>query len=231
MNPVLAALNEREIIFWDFDGVIKDSLNVKTRAFEALFRFGGNEVTARVRAHHESHGGVSRLEKIPLYLNWAGLPAEDALVTEYCHRFSSMVLQGVLDAPWVPGVREYLLEHFGQQYFVLVTATPQEEIEHILSALDIAHCFREVHGAPIKKASAIQAVLSRRKCGPDMALMIGDAETDLQAALLNSVPFLLRRTPLNLSMQTTYRGPMFDDLNNEPPAKNHSWQKPVCATV
>ena len=47
----------------------------------------------------------------------------------------------------MPGVREYLLAHNKNQRFVLVTATPQEEIEQILQVLDIIHCFYEVHGA------------------------------------------------------------------------------------
>lgn len=158
---------------------------------------------------------MSRFDKFPLYLSWAGEAASAEQVSALCERFSQLVRQAVIDAPWVPGVREYLLRHCAEQYFVLVTATPQEEIVQILTALELPHCFREVHGAPTKKASAIGAVLARQKCAPEQALMIGDAETDWQAAQANSVPFLLRRTPLNLSMQARFNGPMFDDLNDE----------------
>lgn len=208
-------LRAASLIFWDFDGVIKDSVGVKTDAFERLFLPYGTEIASRVRQHHEANGGVSRFEKMPLYLTWAGELVSPAQVEAFCDRFSQSVLQEVIDAPWVSGVREYLLQHCAEQYFVLVTATPQEEIEHILVALELAHCFREVHGAPTQKASAIRAVLARQKCVPDQALMIGDAETDRQAAQANAVPFLLRRTPLNHSLQASYGGPMFDDLNDE----------------
>jgi phosphoglycolate phosphatase-like HAD superfamily hydrolase len=208
-------LRAATLIFWDFDGVIKDSVDVKTTAFERLFLPYGEEIASRVRQHHESNGGVSRFDKIPLYLTWAGEAATEAQVEAFCARFSQSVLQAVIDAPWVHGVREYLLLHFSQQYFVLVTATPQEEIEQILAALDLSRCFREVHGAPTKKAYAIKAVLSRLECAPAQALMIGDADTDLQAAQANSVPFLLRRTSLNLPLQASYSGPMFDHLNDE----------------
>jgi len=208
-------LRSATLVFWDFDGVIKDSVEVKTSAYENLFLPFGHEVANRVRQHHESNGGISRFDKIPLYLTWAGELATPALTVEFCDRFSKLVLQAVIDSPWVPGGREYLMQYFTQQYFVLVTATPQEEIEQILAVLDVADCFREVHGAPTKKASAIKSVLSRLECAPEHALMIGDAETDLLAAQENSVPFLLRRTHLNLSIQATYNGSMFDDLKNE----------------
>ena len=202
-------------VFWDFDGVIKDSVDVKTTAFENLFFPYGEGIARDVRQHHKANGGVSRLEKIPLYLAWAGESASPEQIAAFSERFSQAVLQAVIDAPWVPGVREYLLQHCAESYFVLVTATPQKEIEHILSALELAHCFREVYGAPTPKATAVEAVLRRQKFASSKALMIGDTEVDLLAAQANAVPFLLRRTPLNRSLQIGYGGPIFDDLNHE----------------
>jgi phosphoglycolate phosphatase-like HAD superfamily hydrolase len=208
-------LRAATLVFWDFDGVIKDSVDVKTSAFEKLFLPYGRDVAARVRQHHESHGGVSRFEKIPLYLSWAGRPASCAQIKEFCDHFSKLVMRAVIEAPWIPGVREYLLQNSKKQYFVLVTATPQDEIQKILAALDIAHCFREVHGAPKLKANAVKEVMARKSCVPARALMIGDSKTDMNAAQANSVPFLLRRTPYNHSIRATYNGPLFDDLSHE----------------
>ena len=56
------------IIFWDFDGVIKDSVQIKSKAFGNLFAQFGNIISKRVIEHHESNGGMSRFEKIPIYL-------------------------------------------------------------------------------------------------------------------------------------------------------------------
>lgn len=202
-------------VFWDFDGVIKDSVEVKSIAFETLFFPYGSAVTARVRQHHEANGGISRFDKIPLYLAWASESVTDARVQEFCERFSRFAMQAVIDSPWVPGVREYLTEHHARQYFVLVSATPQNEMQQILRALDLAHCFREVHGAPKKKADAVEEVLRRLQLAPDQALMVGDADTDLMAAQKNAVPFLLRCTPLNATLQARYAGPMFENLTHE----------------
>ena len=202
-----------EIVFWDFDGVIKDSVDIKTRAFENLFLPFGSSVARRVRIHHEKNGGVSRFDKIPLYLKWAGEHANTNKVNEFCLRFSESVLQLVIDSAWVPGVNEYLLENYNKQYFVLVTATPQVEINEILSCIGINKCFRQVFGAPTQKSYAIREILQNQSYLPQQALMIGDSEADLAAAQANSVKFLLRRTPLNFLMQANYAGPMFDDLS------------------
>ncbi len=215
MHRVKKLLSTFDVVFWDFDGVVKDSVTVKTEGYEKLFLLYGDEVAGRVIDHHEAHGGVSRYEKIPLYLGWAGEVVTDEKVREFCERFALLVHQAVIDAPWVGGVREYLQAQHDRQYFVLVTATPQDEIESILRSLEIDGFFREVHGAPKPKTTAIGNVLGRLKCSPSQALMVGDADSDLKAAEANNVPFLLRRTRLNESLQRRYSGPMFDELSYE----------------
>lgn len=208
----MRTLLDAHLVFWDFDGVIKESVDVKTDAFEELFQPHGVEVAARVRAHHEAHGGVSRFQKIPLYLAWAGVPVTAAVVEEFCGRFSDLVLQRVVDSPWVPGVREYLMAHHERQSFVLLTATPQSEIELIISKLDIGRLFRQVVGAPTKKSEAIARVMVDTGENPRRVLMVGDSETDLAAAEANGIGFLLRRTALNPALQDRNGISMFEDL-------------------
>ena len=208
-------LANASVVFWDFDGVVKDSVGIKSDAFERLFLPYGRAMAARVRAHHEQHTGVSRYEKMPLYLKWAGEPTDAAHVERFCARFSKLVYQAVVDSRWVAGVREYLRAHHAAQAFVLVTATPQQEIETILTAIEISHCFREVHGAPMSKNVAIKSVLQRWQLVPAESLMIGDSASDLAAADANGVPFLLRRTPHNQDLQQVYTGATFDELKYE----------------
>jgi hypothetical protein len=89
-------VKEFKIIFWDFDGVIKDSVIVKSKGYEKLFLSFGKEVVERVNQHHEANGGVSRFEKIPLYLSWAGEPANGIAV--FIPLFGN---NGGLDVKWI----------------------------------------------------------------------------------------------------------------------------------
>ena len=211
---VESLLNQAEVIFWDFDGVIKDSLEVKASAFEKLFLPFGREIAARVIKHHEKNGGMSRFEKIPLYLGWAGELVSTNQAADYAEHFSVLVKDAVINSPWVPGVQEYLMDQHTQRYFVLVTATPQFEIEEILNSLSIDFCFKGVYGAPHKKSEVIKEVLLKTGCPSVRAIMIGDSATDMQAAKANSVPFILRSTPLNIDLQINYTGPNFESLKN-----------------
>lgn len=214
LEALLSAINLSvfKLVFWDFDGVVKDSVEVKTRAFVQLFEPFGAEIAERVRDHHEAHGGMSRLNKIPLYLEWAGESPTSTLVDEYCRRFSQLSLQGVIDSPWVLGVEKLLRENPYSQSFVLVTATPHGEIEEVLAALNLRSCFMDVFGAPTSKKEAISATLAVRKLDPGLCLMIGDAKADFEAAQANKVPFLLRRHSTNGRVFESYTGDSVEDF-------------------
>ena len=46
------------LVFWDFDGVIKDSLEVKGKVFSQLFQMASPELISRIIAHHAANGGM-----------------------------------------------------------------------------------------------------------------------------------------------------------------------------
>ena len=213
-NKIKVLVGTAALVFWDFDGVIKDSVEVKTQALFQLFETFGKIVTEKVCKHHEAHGGMSRFDKLPIYLEWAGLEPNLSTVSDYCEQFSQRVLKGVIDAPWVSGVERYLRNNSNQQTFLLVSATPQDELEHILRALDLRTCFAEVYGAPIRKQDAIGKALLERGIEARDCLMIGDAQADLDASEANQVSFLLRKHGSNTNVFASYTGASVKDFTS-----------------
>jgi phosphoglycolate phosphatase-like HAD superfamily hydrolase len=202
---------EYNCIFWDFDGVIKDSVEVKSIAFEKLFESFGQNVARKVREHHEDNGGMSRYDKLPIYLRLAGKEPTDIIVEEFSEKFSKLVKQNVIDSEWVPGILDFFKNN-NKQIFFLVTATPQLEIEEILLSLNIKHFFSEVIGAPTKKYDAIKNLLNKYSITCEESVMVGDSNSDYDAAKLNDVPFVLRRTNLNQKLQQHLSCPMIEDF-------------------
>jgi len=212
MSSTRELLDQALAVFWDFDGVVKESLEVKSVAFERLFLPDGDDVAARVRAHHERHGGMSRFQKVPLYLEWAGREPTPDLVEKYSVQFGETVRQAVIDAPWVPGVQEYLRYGRRERPFTLVTATPQAEIEAIVLALGLGECFSEIWGAPTSKNEAVAGVLRTRHLAPELCVLVGDSSADYDAAVANAVPFVLRCTRYNVELQRRHGGRSFREL-------------------
>jgi len=198
------------VVFWDFDGVIKASVDVKTNAFVTLFHQFGDDIVFRVREHHETYCGMSRLEKIPLYLQWAG--KDLSLASQFCDQFARLVVDEVIKSPWVPGAEDYLRSNSYRQKFVLVSATPQSELEQILLALDLLHCFCAIFGAPVRKRDAIRMTLGLLEVNPEDCLVIGDSQEDSVAAQINAVPFLLRKNSTNAKIFKYYKGVAIDDF-------------------
>ena len=208
-------VGQAEVIFWDFDGVIKDSVEVKSIAFEKLFSDYGQNLVDRVRRHHEKNGGVSRFEKIPLYLSWSNEVVTRKKIQEFSNRFSLLVKQSVIDSLWVCGFLKFIECHYMTKKHVLVTATPIAEIEEILQALNIRHFFYKVYGFPNSKSDVINKTLRSLKIESKHAIMLGDSESDYKAAKDNSVLFFLRATELNKDLQSICNGWVFKDFINE----------------
>ena len=193
--------------------MIKDSVSVKTAAFFELFKPYGLDIAKRVKKHHELNGGMSRYEKFPLYLKWTGEEVTETLLLEFCERFRQMVVQGVIDSPWVPGAEEYLRANSYQQKFILVSATPQEELMQILQTLDIQNCFEAIFGSPMSKTEAIKKIINLHNIPPEYCLMIGDARADMEAAENNNISFLLKRHATNFDAFVDYDGHSIERIN------------------
>ena len=192
---------EEKYIFWDFDGVIKDSVKSKGQAFVAIFSSIDSRIKKKILNHHENNGGMSRFEKIPLYLEFASLPANQKNIDIHLKRFSELTKQLVIDSEWIPGVLEFIKENSKLKDFFLITATPTEEINEILKCLELDNYFKRVFGSPLNKTAVVSELLKKYKIPLNDALMLGDSYSDYKASKENEVNFILRKTELNKNLQ------------------------------
>ena len=195
-------------IIFDFDGVIKESVSIKTNAYCDLFYACDKKLKSQIRDHHMAHSGMSRYEKIPLYLSWAGEEITKQKIEKFCTVFSEKVVDAVINSDWVPGVLKFL-QNNRMQTFILVTATPIDEILQILDRLDIRKCFHSIYGAPDKKNHVVSQLIKQNVINANSTIFIGDSKTDMDAALENEIAFYLRVTPDNVVLSQNYDGPKF----------------------
>jgi phosphoglycolate phosphatase-like HAD superfamily hydrolase len=194
-NGGLAWLQRFKLVFWDFDGVIKESVGVKGDAFRELFAAYGQPVAQAVVAHHFENGGMPRREKIMHALrHFAGIAPDAAVVDDLVARFGKLVQSKVVNSAWVPGAEALLKTNPFAQSFILLTATPQQEIQWILDQLEIRGAFLSVFGSPVKKTDAMRASLAQYGVAAKDAVFLGDSRSDLEAAAACGVEFVLRET-------------------------------------
>ena len=137
----------------------------------------------------------------------------DRKVDEFCKQFGNIVKNKVVNSPWVPGAEGYLRNNPYQQIFILVSATPQEEMEEIIDSINLTKCFTSIFGFPVSKKNAIQETLIDQNISEKKCLMIGDAEVDYDAAIETNISFLLRRHNLNKKIFAGYKKDLIHDFD------------------
>ncbi len=181
-----------QAVFFDFDGVILDSVPVKTQAFAQLFRPHGSDVEQAVVDYHLANGGISRFKKFEYaYRHLLNQPLTPELAEALGQEFNRLALDGVLAAPFIDGALDTLqaLLQDGVPAFV-VSGTPHEEVGLVVEKRDLADYFLEVHGSPRSKASIVQDIAARHGFQLRECLFIGDAMTDFNTAQTCGTAFL-----------------------------------------
>lgn len=181
-----------EAVFFDFDGVILDSVDVKTKAFASMFHSYGPEIENAVVRYHLENGGVDRYEKFKyFYENFLGKRITQNEMDRLSKQFSTLVVKKVIDSPFIPGALNTLKElKINNIPSFIVSGTPDIEIKAIMKEKGLADFFQEVHGSPRKKWEITSSILKTNSFNPEKCLFIGDALSDYEASTYNKIHFL-----------------------------------------
>ena len=190
----------------DFDGVVLESVGVKTRAFRELFSFSPDHVDEIVD-YHKRNTGVSRFDKFRfIYREILKEPLSDEQFAWLSERYANLVVDGVVSSLFVPGGQEFLERYSAKIPLFVVSASPQEELVFIIRRRGLSSYFRKVYGAPTRKEQAIREIMAETGSAPARTLFVGDALNDLKAAHDCGIRFVGRRPPEDPDRFTGQKG-------------------------
>ncbi len=172
-----------QAVFFDFDGVIVDSVPLKTRAYQELFRPYGDRAVRIITEYHAAHGGIDRYRKIKYTLDELAAGSDAQLVDELAKKFADLVKDAVIERPLMSGMLEILkrIQEAGVPAFV-VSGTPERELQEIVTAKKLDPYFLEVLGSPATKEEILARLLKQYEFEGRRTLFLGDAQTDFKAA-------------------------------------------------
>ena len=203
---------KKKYLLFDFDGVLAESVDIKTEAFRKMYLSHGDEFAQRVVDFHEANGGVSRYEKFKIINGeWLGEEITPQKIDELANIFSDLVVDGVVNADEVTGAKEFL-DSSSQYIKFIITGTPTTEIKPILKKRGMDHYFKEAFGSPEKKGYWAQHILKTENISPDECVFIGDALADFNAATENNIDFILRETPIGIHLFKDFKGYSLNDM-------------------
>ena len=171
------------LVVFDCDGVILDSVVVKTRAFGQIIEEYGPEAVARMTEYHLANGGVSRFRKFEwFYGEVLGRNITEVELNSLGKKFGQLVLEGVMLSPLVPGIMETLESLHGRLPMYVASGTPDDELLQVLDARNLTRFFQGVYGTPPDKTELLRRIIDQEGIAPNDTLMVGDSSTDLDAA-------------------------------------------------
>lgn len=202
-------------IAFDFDGVLIESVEVKSRAFARLFEAEGPTSIRKILDYHLKNGGVSRFEKFrTIYRNILKRPLSEEQFRSLCERFSELVVDEVVAASWVDGAEEWLIQNQGRHPLFVISGTPQDELQEIVTRRGMAKFFNGVLGAPRTKDLLLRDALQQGGLSPGELVFVGDSETDWQAARQVGVWFIWRRSSEEMPDLPGFPGPSIPSLTD-----------------
>lgn len=182
---------KQKVLIYDFDGVICDSVGLKTDAFVELYSAEDEKIQKSVREYHLANGGISRFEKIKYFETvLLGKVYSEEENIRLAQKFSYLVKEKVITSPFIPGVKEFLEKYSTHTLQYICTGTPDFEIKEILERKNISRYFNGVFGAPRSKIEIISEILNITNTVPNECLYFGDSITDYQAAVFYKMPFI-----------------------------------------
>jgi len=168
---------------FDFDGVLADSVEVKTEAFRQLYLMHGEAVANEVVRYHRENGGMPRAEKFVYYqTELLGVPPTEEELEHLSQKFSELVVDAVVNVLEIPGGLVFLQEWHGRIPMYIDSASPDKELDEIVLRRGLVPYFDGVFGSDRTKVENLRKILDTGGYNPEKVLFFGDALSDYSAA-------------------------------------------------
>lgn len=179
-------------IIFDFDGVILDSIPVKTNAFRELFSSHPKDLVELFIEYHLQNGGFSRYKKIQYFYEYL-LNAEisEKEILCYAHLYSSSTKEILANKKYlICDTIDFIKKNYETYNMHIASGADEQDLLYICRNLSIDSYFLTINGSPATKAEIIHDLLKSYRYNTDETCLIGDSINDLKAAEYNGIHFL-----------------------------------------
>ncbi len=183
-------LNKKNI-FWDFDGVIMDSMPFRNKGFELVLKEFPNEQVELLIQFHLKNGGLSRYVKFTHFFEEIrGEKVTEEEIKEWAQKFSEIMREELLQpALLIEDSLNFIKENYRKFNMHIVSGSDEEELRFLCEKLEISRYFISIHGSPVPKKELVQELLNTHNYRLENTILIGDSINDYEAAEINNIDF------------------------------------------
>lgn len=181
----------KEVILWDFDGVILDSMDIRELGFRKVLSAFPQEEVDRLMEFHRENGGLSRYVKFQYFLEEIRKQERDEKqIKEWAEAYSVIMKNSLIsEERLIQEVIHFIKENYVNYRMHIVSGSDGTELRHITEELDIAHYFHSIAGSPTPKHELIRCIIETYSYTKEEICLIGDSINDLEAAMENKIDF------------------------------------------
>jgi phosphoglycolate phosphatase-like HAD superfamily hydrolase len=178
-------------IIFDFDGVILDSVPVKTEAFRKLFDTFPKEKVDELIEYHLLNGGMSRYKKIEYFFNT--LLSEnitEQTVIEYAQKYSEITKEELSQKKYlIEDSLEFIKYNYQKYNLHIASGADENDLKYICKKLELEKYFLSINGSPKIKIEIVKDILLDSDYKKDETILIGDSINDFEAADASGIEF------------------------------------------
>lgn len=198
-------LKNINVILWDFDGVILDSMEVRDYGFRKIFEDHPSDKVEKLIQYHRENGGLSRYVKIRYFFNHIlERSISDREINDLAKEFSEIMKIKLTDpSALITDSVDFIEENTDNYKYYIVSGSDQKELKYLCSELGISKYFIGIYGSPTSKTELVSSIISYNKFKRSEVCLIGDSINDYDAAKNNNILFLGYNN-LNLKVTSNY---------------------------
>mgnify|MGYP003131795967 CR=1 FL=1 len=202
----MISLKNKKNIFWDFDGVLMDSMPVRNKGFELVLKDYPEEQVQELMAFHLKNGGLSRYVKFRYFFEEIRKEtiSEDE-VSIWASKFSEIMRENLVNENLIIQDSFQFVKNNYQRYQMhIVSGSDQEELRYLCKKLNIATFFNSIYGSPTPKIVLVENLLKNNQYKKEESILIGDSINDYEAAKNNNIEFFGYNNPDLKGIETKY---------------------------
>ncbi|WP_313672164.1 HAD family hydrolase [Sphingobacterium multivorum] len=184
-------LEKYKFIFWDFDGVIMDSMPTRSLGFEKTLADFPKAQVDELLAFHNSNGGLSRYVKFRYFFEEIRKETiSDQEVLELAQKFSDIMLSMLINEDLL--IKEsvsFIKQNYQNFIFHIVSGSDGNELRKICHELSLDQYFLTIEGSPTPKKQLVKDLLQKQQYFIEDCCLIGDSHNDAEAARFNTIDF------------------------------------------
>lgn len=184
--------NKYEVIIFDFDGVILDSMSVRDSGFRNIFSEFDKDAVEKLVKYNRKNGGLSRFHKIKyFYEEILKLDIDEDLVNIYAEKFTEIMKRELVNPQYIiKDAIGFINNNKDIKKMYIASGSENKELNYLCKELGISDYFIEIYGSPTHKNEIVKNILENNKYDISKAVLIGDSINDYEAAKVNKIDFI-----------------------------------------